>query len=258
MQGDAGITAERKKKTAHMVVRACEAQRKLCARQGVSGLVCRPSEFTQYVFSITYDSLYPLEWMVRLRFSDFVEFDWLLRRWITPQRVHDPEIAFTIEYLHTIRIQQYLGKHNISLSFSRVCVCVRTFEPEELRGVNQLPERTYFSRNDSKELIEQRKRRLEAYLNSLGNSKAAMESGALKHFLSFPDEESIYDMQRTQPNDAHVHMSEMHQRTLWGGSAFAVCRECKAVLVADRDDLDTSRCSLCVRLSAPEGSMIQL
>ena len=213
MNGDAGRTPERKKKRAQMVVRACEAQRKLCARQGVSGIVCRPSEFTQYVFSISYDSVYPLEWMVRLRFSDFVEFDWLLRR---------------------------------------------TFEPEELRGVNQLPERTYFSRNDSKELIEQRKRRLEAYLNSLGNSKAAMESGALKHFLSFPDEESIYDMQRTQPNDAHVHMSEMHQRTLWGGSAFAVCRECKAVLVADRDDLDTSCCSLCVRLSAPEGSMIQL
>ena len=201
---------ERKKKRAHMVVRACEAQRKLCARQGVSGIVCRPSEFTQYVFSISYDSL---EWMVSLRFSDFVEFDWLLRR---------------------------------------------TFEPEELRGINQLPERTFLSRNDSKELIEQRKRRLEAYLNSLGKSKAAMQSGALKHFLSFPDEESIYDMQRTQPNDAHVNMSEMHQRTLWGGSAFAVCRECKAVLVADRDDLDTSCCSLCLRLSAPEGSMIQL
>ncbi len=43
---------------------------------------------------------------------------------ITPQRVHDPDVAFTIEYLHTIRIQQYLGKHNISLFLSRVRVCV--------------------------------------------------------------------------------------------------------------------------------------
>ena len=122
-----------------MVVKVCEAQRKLRARGSTTAiLACRTAEFTEYVFNVKKRDV---EWTVHLRFSDFVAFDALIRR---------------------------------------------NFEPHELTGVEKLPQRTFFSRNDSDKLIQQRKLRLESYLNSLTSSQVVMESGALRNLLAFP------------------------------------------------------------------------
>ena len=176
-----------------MVVLAREPQRKLRARGGgLPGLHCgTASEYTEYVFSVRRQDV---EWIVQLRFSDFVAFDSLIRR---------------------------------------------NFEPHELAGIESLPQRTFFSRNDSERLIQERKVRLESYLNSLTFSRAVMESGALKNLLAFPDD--------AFPDEGFEAL-EPRTGEVVGVSAYAICQACNTVLRPDNaDDLDSGRCSVCFR-----------
>ena len=174
-------SAERR--CSEIVVKALEVERKLLARRGISALVCRPSEVTEYIFSVSSDSF---EWLVRLRFSDFVAFDALLQR---------------------------------------------NFEPHERRGLEPLPSRTFLTRNDSQDLIEHRKCSLESYLNALNKSPTVMRSGALQHFLKFPDEEVAFDGWQALAS-VRGPQPATSSGGAGGGSAFAVCHTCMAVLLA--------------------------
>eukprot|EP00286_Rhodomonas_abbreviata_P026368 CAMPEP_0181304080 /NCGR_PEP_ID=MMETSP1101-20121128/8936_1 /TAXON_ID=46948 /ORGANISM="Rhodomonas abbreviata, Strain Caron Lab Isolate" /LENGTH=167 /DNA_ID=CAMNT_0023409767 /DNA_START=370 /DNA_END=873 /DNA_ORIENTATION=+ len=158
-------------------------------RTGLIGFSCRPVEYTEYSFIVHYEAL---AWNVRLRFSEFVEFDTSMRR---------------------------------------------MFRSSELKGVDSLPSKTYLSGNASQDLISERNRHLERYLNSLSRSDVVMQSGLLKSFLAFPDEEAVVEAREdaNRPN------------TYFSAGAFAVCRGCRALLEGHRDDLDSGLCSVCAR-----------
>lgn len=97
-----------------LIVQAQEPQRKILGRGGVIGFACRshaasnlwrafaqsslqafraderrcrPVEYTEYIFLVHYDAL---AWNVRLRFSEFVEFDSAMRRNFTTVRARSP------------------------------------------------------------------------------------------------------------------------------------------------------------------------
>lgn len=97
-----------------LIVQAQEPQRKILGRGGVIGFACRPVEYTEYIFLVHYDAL---AWNVRLRFSEFVEFDSAMRRNFTTAELQD---------VQRLPSKTYLGGNN-----SRELIAARKLELEE-------------------------------------------------------------------------------------------------------------------------------
>jgi hypothetical protein len=142
----------------------------------------------------------------------------------------------------------------------------RIFKPDETRGVERLPEKTILGSNASDRLIEERRWRLEAYLNSLARADAVMESGLVKDFLQFPDQELLRAREQ-EPRSAFLAGPAMvparpgaqrpltERRVLCSRIALSaaharprqVCRGCRTPLLELRDDIESGKCSVCAR-----------
>lgn len=110
----------------------------------------------------------------------------------------------------------------------------RIFSAEETRGVEVLPEKTLLLSNASEGLIEERRWRLEAYLNSIARADAVMQSGLIKDFLQFPDQELL-------------QARDQEERSAFLAGPAMVCRGCRTPLLVLRDDIESGRCTVCAR-----------
>jgi len=116
------------------------------------------------------------------------------------------------------------------------------FSKEELEGVGTLPEKTFIHSNGSPNLIEQRMGKLQAYLSSLATSPTILQSGLVRDFLKFPEENAL--------------LLDSVSKAAFTPGAFAVCRVCRMALQTHKDDLDAGMCAVCSRHGAFMGEAV--